>query len=411
MIANGKTKAGLHFRIMTPIRYFFNDSRAVGVLLIFCTLLSLIIANTGNGSWYRNFWHTEYASSLSIHLPETFARWINDFLMSFFFLLAGMEIKRELLTGELSSFKKAILPFGAAFGGMIVPALIFVLFNQHSLFIKGWGIPTATDIAFSLGVASLLGKKVPVGLKILLMAIAIIDDLGAIIVIALFYGGKIQWLFLGVAAVIYLLLWACNYFKVKFGAIQILLSFFLWYAIFNSGIEASISGVLVAFAIPVSMLPKIEKVIHSTVNFVILPLFALANTAILIPVNITQALSSSISMGVVFGLVFGKPIGIYLFSRLMVGLKIAKLPGNTNWSGIVGMGTLAGIGFTMSIFTTTLAYTSNSYRDIAKIAILVSMVASLIISWIYFGFLSKKAVIKITTESEERKVVPNIALS
>jgi len=243
------------------------------------------------------------------------------------------------------------------------------------------------------------------------MAIAIIDDLGAIIVIALFYGAKVQWLFLGTGAVIYLLLWACNYFKVKFGALQIVLSFLLWYAIFNSGIEASITGVLVAFVMPINMLPKIEKLIHSTVNFVILPLFALANTAILIPVNIIQSLSSSISMGVVFGLVFGKPIGIFLFSRLLVGLKIARLPGNTNWNGILGMGTLAGIGFTMSIFTTTLAYTSNGYRDIAKIAILLSMVASLVISWIYFGFLGKKAVAAITTEHDERKVAPNIAIS
>jgi NhaA family Na+:H+ antiporter len=397
-------------RIMTPIRYFFNDSRAVGILLIFCTVLSLFIANTGGGSAYINIWHGQLLPPTAIHLPGSLSGWINDFLMAFFFLLAGMEIKRELLTGELSSFKKAILPFGAALGGMLVPALIFVIVNNGTGFEKGWGIPTATDIAFSLGVASLLGKRVPVGLKILLMAIAIIDDLGAIIVIALFYGGKIQWMFLGISGVIYLLLWACNYFRLKFGMLQVCLSFLLWYTIFNSGIEASIAGVLVAFAIPVNMLPKIQKYIHSTVNFIILPLFALANTAILIPADIIQSLTSSISVGVLLGLVFGKPIGIYLFSRLLVFLKIAKLPGHTNWSGVLGMGTLAGIGFTMSIFTTTLAFQNNGYRDIAKIAILASMIASLVISWIYFGILSKKAVTNIITGSE-REMVPNIAIS
>jgi NhaA family Na+:H+ antiporter len=409
MMATKKTTI-LGSRIMTPIRYFFNDSRAVGILLIFCTVLSLFIANTGGGSAYRNIWHGQLLPPTAIHLPGSLSGWINDFLMAFFFLLAGMEIKRELLTGELSSFKKAILPFGAALGGMLVPALIFVIVNNGTGFEKGWGIPTATDIAFSLGVASLLGKRVPVGLKILLMAIAIIDDLGAIIVIALFYGGKIQWMFLGISGVIYLLLWACNYFRLKFGMLQVCLSFLLWYTIFNSGIEASIAGVLVAFAIPVNMLPKIQKYIHSTVNFIILPLFALANTAILIPADIIQSLTSSISVGVLLGLVFGKPIGIYLFSRLLVFLKIAKLPGHTNWSGVLGMGTLAGIGFTMSIFTTTLAFQNNGYRDIAKIAILASMIASLVISWIYFGILSKKAVTNIITGSE-REMVPNIAIS
>jgi len=406
-----KKPAILAFRIMSPIRYFFNDSRAVGVLLIFCTILSLFIANSGgSGAAYINIWHGRFLPPASVHLPGSLSAWINDFLMAFFFLLAGMEIKRELLTGELSSFKKAILPFGAALGGMMVPALIFVLVNNGTGFEKGWGIPTATDIAFSLGVASLLGKRVPVGLKILLMAIAIIDDLGAIIVIALFYGGKIQWMFLGVSAAVYLLLWACNYFKVKFGMLQICLSLLLWYTIFNSGIEASIAGVLVAFAIPVDMLPKIQKYIHSTVNFIILPLFALANTAVLMPADIIQSLSSSISLGVLLGLVFGKPLGIYLFSRLMVFLKIAKLPGHTNWSGVLGMGTLAGIGFTMSIFTTTLAFQDNGYRDIAKIAILASMVASLVISWIYFGMLSKKTITSVITVPE-RERVPNMAIS
>jgi len=320
-----------------------------------------------------------------------------------------MEIKRELLNGELSSFKKAVLPFGAALGGMVVPAIIFILVNAHTAYIHGWGIPTATDIAFSLGVASLFGKKIPVGLKILLMALAIIDDLGAIIVIALFYGAKIKWLFLGASGLIYLLLWACNILKVKFGIIQIALSLLLWYTFFNSGIEASITGVLVAFAMPLAMLPKIEKHIHKPVNFIILPLFALANTAVLIPANFISALGSTISMGVILGLVVGKPIGIYLFSRLLVFLKIAKLPSNIKWNQLVGMGMLAGIGFTMSIFTTSLAYSSNANKDMAKIAILISMVASLFISWIYFGLLSKKVVTSGIIAQPDRQAVPEIA--
>ena len=373
----------VRYHIMTPLRLFFNDSRAVGVLLIFCTILSLGLANSGNGTWYREIWHVEN-TGLSAILPGSLARWINDFMMAFFFLLAGMEIKRELMNGELSSFKKAVLPFGAALGGMIVPALIFIMVNARTAFIHGWGIPTATDIAFSIGVASLFGKRVPVGLKILLMALAIIDDLGAIIVIALFYGAKVKWLFLGLGGVLYLLLWACNYFKMKFGVVQVMLSLLLWYAIFNSGIEAGITGVLVAFAMPLSMLPVIEKYIHKPVNFLILPLFALANTAISIPSNIIQALASPISMGVMMGLVIGKPLGIFLFSRLLVFLKIARLPSNIKWRQVFGMGILAGIGFTMSIFTTALAFTNDASKDIAKIAILVSMVISLSLSWVYF---------------------------
>lgn len=288
------------------------------------------------------------------------------------------------MNGELSSFKKAILPFGAALGGMIVPALIFILVNARTAFIHGWGIPTATDIAFSIGVASLFGKRIPVTLKILLMALAIIDDLGAIIVIALFYGAAIKWAFLGYAAVIYATLWALNILKIKFGVLHIVLSLFLWYFIFNSGIEGSITGVLVAFAMPLKSLPVIEKYIHKPVNFIILPLFALANTAIVIPANIGAALGSSISVGVLLGLVVGKPVGIFLFSRLLVFFKIAKLPSSIRWSQLLGMGMLAGIGFTMSIFTTTLAFSSNASKDMAKISILLSMLASVVISGVYF---------------------------
>lgn len=377
-------------RAIDPLRILINDSRFTGVMLIICTVLSIFLANfSGFGPAYKRLWDMEWFTA-HFHLPDTLLSWINNYLMAFFFLMAGMEIKRELVTGELSSFKKAVLPFGAALGGMIVPALIFAYFNLHTHYSKGWGIPTATDIAFSVGIASILGKRVPVGLKILLMALAIIDDLGAIVVIALFYGGHINMLFLGIAAALYLGLIGCTYFKLKFGIVQIVLCFGLWFALFNSGVEASIAGVLISFAAPVDILPEFEKYIHKYVNFLILPLFAFANTAILLPSNIMGSFGSTLSLGIMVGLVLGKPIGIFLFSRVLVALKIASLPRNVNWKQVFGMGALAGIGFTMSIFTTMLAFKTEAFRDIAKVAILSSVLVSLVFSMIYFYLTSPK---------------------
>jgi NhaA family Na+:H+ antiporter len=222
------------------------------------------------------------------------------------------------------------------------------------------------------------------------MALAIIDDLGAIIVIALFYGGHVSAFWLGIAGLIYLQLFICNRRKLKFGALQIILGLALWYAMLQSGVEASITGVLFAFITPVKDLALIEKIIHKPVNFFILPLFALANTAILIPTNIIGSLNTTVGMGVICGLVIGKPVGIFLVSRIMVASKIAHLPSNTNWRQLFGMGTLAGIGFTMSIFTTMLAFNNEAFRNIAKISVLVSVVASLVISVIYFRAIGGK---------------------
>ena len=401
-------------KAINPLRFFITDSRSTGVLLLICTAVSLILANTVNGEWYRSIWNNNIHYSFSLNLPSSGLKWINDFLMAIFFLFAGMEIKRELMNGELSSFKKAILPFGAALGGMVVPALIFIAFNATSGFVHGWGIPTATDIAFSIGIASLFGKRVPVGLKIFLMALAIIDDLGAIIVIALFYGKSIQWIYLMNAAFAYGLLWLCNYRKIKPGIIQLTLSVVLWFMMFNSGIEASISGVLVAFAMPVNSLPKLENAIHKTVNFIILPLFALANTAILLPHSIIGSLGSPVSMGIMAGLVIGKPIGIFLFSAIMVALKVAKLPTHTNLKQLLGMGSLAGIGFTMSIFTTALAFTdvrtAAEYQDIAKISILASLILSTGLSGIYFTIINKKVTNKIFELQKEGSISPEVSL-
>lgn len=375
-------------RLMSPIRYFINDSRAVGITLIVCTILSVALANSGLGEWYIHLWNAELHMTEALHLPATTQEWINNFLMGIFFLMAGTEIKRELVEGELSNFKKAVLPFGAALGGMIFPALIFTAFNTGTVFIKGWGIPTATDIAFSLGVASLLGKRVPLSLKILLMALAIIDDLGAIVVIALFYGGKIHWIYLGIAALIVAVLMLFNYRKVKFGALQIVLAFCLWFVILQSGIEASIAGVIFALTVPVHKLVSVERTIHNTVNFFILPLFALANTAIIVSSGISATVTTSLGLGVMVGLVIGKPLGIFLVCRLLVSLKLATLPTNVKWKQILGMGTLAGIGFTMSIFTTMLAFTDEVTRDIAKVAILISVALSFAASVAYFWFIS-----------------------
>ncbi len=396
--------------IFTPLRDLLNDSRTTGVLLVGCTVISLIITNSSSTGWFNKFWNDAIPSGAfsALKLPGSAIEWINNFGMSFFFVLAATEIKRELLSGELSSFKKAALPFGAAFGGMMVPALIFTAFNLTSHYSHGWGIPTATDIAFSLAAASLLGKRFPVGLKILLMAIAIIDDLGAIVVIALFYGGHIQWSYLLACGLIYSALLVCNRMKLKFGTIQIVLGVLLWYAMLQSGIEASITGVLFAFAMPVKALATIEKAIHRYVNFFILPLFALANTAILVPAHIMESINTPVGMGIIFGLVIGKPLGIFLACRLMVGLNIASLPSMVKWKQVFGMGTLAGIGFTMSIFTTMLAFTETGIRDIAKISILFSVVSSVVVSYFYFRTIHVN-VINPVINSPDREVQLNLS--
>jgi NhaA family Na+:H+ antiporter len=382
----------------TPLRDLLKDSRATGVLLMGCAFISLYLSNSVPGAGYMSLWKSKMVILNGLHLPDTLLSWVNNFMMAFFFVLVTTEIKRELVAGELSSFKNAILPFGAAFGGMMVPALLFSVFNLHTAFSHGWGIPTATDIAFSLAAASLLGKRFPVKLKIFLMALAIIDDLGAILVIAVFYGGHLQWSYLVGSGLIYLLLSGCRFFKIKFGMLQILLGFGLWYTMLRSGVEASIAGVLFAFAMPIDTLSIIEKGIHKYVNFLVLPLFALANTAMIIPLHVLDSLNSNIGMGIICGLVIGKPLGIFLVSRAMVGLKIARLPANVNWKQFFGMGSLAGIGFTVSIFTTMLAFSSSGPRDIARIAILASIAASVVVSFVYFWIVGFRK-IKIKTPS------------
>jgi NhaA family Na+:H+ antiporter len=374
-------------KAILPIQLLLKDSRITGILLIASTLVSILLANAIPG--YHVLWHKNIFIT-SISLPKNLLEWINTSIMSFFFLLAGIEIKRELLEGELSSFQKAILPFGAALGGMLVPALLYFFFNRSSGHLSGWGIPTATDIAFSLGIASIIGKRFPVKLKIFLMALAIIDDLGAIVIVTLFYGGSLNFTYLVAACILYGLLILLNFSKSKNVFWYVVIPVALWYCLYRSGIEAAITGVLVALVLPVQFLTSVEKVIHFPVNFIILPLFAFANTAILLPENLWNHLFSPVSIGIVVGLIIGKPLGIYLVSKLLVYFKLAHLPSKINWLQFIGMGTLAGIGFTMSIFTTTLAFNNLQIKEEATVAVLFAMCLSFVISSCYFFILDVK---------------------
>lgn len=369
---------------------FVHDSRAIGILLFVCTILSMILANLPFGASYVSFFSHELHFLESIPLPHSFLHWINDGFMAIFFFLVGMEIKRELTIGELSSVKRALLPIAAAIGGMIVPAVFYLGFNRGTPYEGGWGIPMATDIAFSLGVASMLGKKVPANLKIFLTALAIIDDLGAIVVIALFYGEGISALFLLGAGLVVAALWVLNVKKIPFGAGHILLGLLLWFFVFNSGIHATIAGVLFAFMIPTNQIAELEHKLHNWVNFGILPLFALANTAIVIQLAMVKEISGILSIGIMAGLFGGKPVGILLASWAMVKLKIAELPRGIRWAHMTGAGILAGIGFTMSIFIACLAFKDTVTQDIAKIAILIAVVLSILASALWFGLIKQQ---------------------
>lgn len=342
-----------------------------------------MIANSSLGEAFQNLLDKKIGTEI-FHLNYPLSIWINDGLMAIFFLLVGLEIKRETVEGELSDFKSAALPIIAAVGGMVVPALIYFLFNRDTEYIHGWAIPMATDIAFSLAIISMLGKKVPISLKIFLAALAIVDDLGAIVVIAIFYTDQIHWNYLGLSASIVLLLVALNYFNVKKHIFYLVPGVFLWYFMHHSGIHATIAGVLLAFTIPtnvseteISPLEKLEQHLHLPVNFLIMPIFALANTNITFKNGMVDGLFSNFGYGIIFGLFFGKIIGINLFSWIFVKLKICTLPEKSNWTQMMGIGLLAGIGFTMSIFIALLSFKGHhEIQDDAKFAILVASVLS-----------------------------------
>ena len=367
---------------ISPVLEFIHDSRAIGITILACSLFSLILTNSPAGNTFLSMLNTE--THLAEWLPHSLLHWINDGLMAVFFLLAGMEIKRELLQGELSTVKKAALPAMGALGGMIVPAGIFYLLNQQTDFTSGWGIPMATDIAFSLGVASLLGKKVPLSLKIFLTALAIIDDLGAIIAIAVFYTSALKIKFLLAAFILFILMAIWAKWKKPFGWWNIVAGILLWILVFNSGIHATIAGVLFAFTVPVNKLVIWENKLHHGVNFIIIPLFVLANTAIIIPSTFIDDIGSTLSAGIMLGLLAGKPLGIYLFCRLAIWLKWGELSGEISQKHLIGLGILASIGFTMSIFISLLAFEQASYQTISKSAVILASVIAILLSVVWF---------------------------
>lgn len=374
----------------TLFQKFFNSEKAGGLILIACTAVSLFIANSSFGDRFIHFWHLPaYLNLGAIHIPFRVEEWINDALMTIFFLLVGLEIEREIYVGELSSIRNAALPALAAVGGMVFPALIHFAFNHGKPGQAGIGIPMATDIAFSLGVLSLIGKRIPLSLKIFLTALAIIDDLGAVLIIAIFYTSTFSFYYLSLALGLTLTLLFLNKMKVFSLWVYLPAGVVLWYFLYRSGIHPTLSGVLLAFTIPfrkhMDRPPSyvLQHALHKPVNFFIIPLFALANTAIHLPASWKTEIFSSNSMGISLGLILGKPLGIVCFSLLGMGLGIAKLPEGMNMKKLIGMGLLAGIGFTMSIFISNLAFDSDpELIQSSKVAVLIASLLAAILGWL-----------------------------
>ncbi|HVM88398.1 MAG TPA: Na+/H+ antiporter NhaA [Puia sp.] len=375
---------------------FFNSEKSGGLILIFCTIISVAVANSSVGDAYLHFWHTNLDLSFTtMKLNHSIEEWINDGLMSVFFLLVGLEIERELYIGELSDFRNALLPIIAAIGGMAIPALFHFLFNHNTSTQSGIGIPMATDIAFALGILSLAGNKIPPSVKIFLTALAIIDDLGAVIIIAVFYTKDLSVLNLSVAFVIFILLLAFNRMKIKNLLFYIIPGIAMWYFMLKSGVHATITGILLAFAIPFdkdgsNLSEKVQHFLHKPVAFLILPLFALANTGIILAKGWHLTLLSNNSIGIVAGLFFGKPMGILLFSVAAIKMKLCRLPHEMHWEYLSGVGALAGLGFTMSIFITNLAFQDADIIQNSKIAILTASMFAGILGFLLLKKASRK---------------------
>lgn len=371
---------------------FANDSRSVGILLLACTAVSIIITNIPSiGMAYEGFWGINIPSLDKLNLPHSPLHIINDLLMVLFFFSVGMEIKREAMVGELSSPSRMTLPLVAALFGVAVPAIIYVLINKGTPYMNGWAIPSATDIAFSLGVLSLLGKAVPHSMKIFLMALAIIDDLCAILIIAIFYGDspKIEWL-LGVAIIVLVILLAIKYLPKSITKIVFVLGgIAMWYFMYQSGIHATFAGVILAILVPVKKIDRYEHKLHIPVSFFIIPLFALANTSILINASAISNLLTELSLGIIFGLFVGKPLGIALSVFVMIKARIIRLPNKPNWNIFIGIGMLAGIGFTMSIFVSMLAFEDKAMQDTAKLAVLIASILSMIVGYTWLKVATK----------------------
>tara|TARA_R110001592_G_scaffold234170_1_gene491801 strand:- start:1805 stop:3133 length:1329 start_codon:yes stop_codon:yes gene_type:complete len=429
-------------RLIQPLLLLFRYQSTSGIIIFLCVAIAMLWANSPWVEFYKQIWETPISFQIGAYsIPESIHTWINDGLMAVFFFSIGLEIKREILGGELSSIKKAMLPISAAIGGMIAPALIFVLINLNSGAISGWGIPVATDIAFSLGVLSLLGNKVPLALKVFLVALAIVDDVGGVLIIALFYTSDIAVIDLFYAVIFFSILVFANYLRVRSVTFYTLVSVGgLWLAFFFSGIHPTIAGILAAFTIPGKVkisdtvfvkniqnlitryknvkrdttdfvseeelnilekikqegsdaetpLQKVEYLIKPFVMYIILPLFALANTGIHLHGDFLSILLHPVGMGIGFGLIAGKFVGVVGVSKLMVKLKLAELPKDINWKHIYGVGLLTGIGFTMSLFISELAYSNHEIMLVAKISILITSVLAGLLAWGYLKYFALK---------------------
>tara|TARA_B110000211_G_scaffold225688_1_gene278272 strand:- start:3504 stop:4682 length:1179 start_codon:yes stop_codon:yes gene_type:complete len=383
-----------------PFKYFFKLESASGLVLLFAAVIALLISNSEYSSAYFNVLQKYITIGFGdISLKLTVLHWINDVLMTIFFFLVSLEIKREIVQGELSNPKQALLPIIGAVGGMVVPAIIYIVINIGSPeTLKGWAIPSATDIAFSLGVLSLLGKRVPISLKIFLTALAIIDDLGAIVIIAFFYSGNIQTIYLMLMLVSVVALFALNRFNIRSFIPYLLIGILLWDFTHQSGIHATISGVLLALLIPhdkknssKSLLLKLEHGISKYVAFGIMPLFAFANAGVSLKGLSFNALLNPVPLGIVCGLFFGKQIGVFLFSYISVKLNFAEKPSNSNWLSLYAVSILTGIGFTMSLFVGNLAFVnSDSYMDGVKIGVLTGSLLSTLFGYFLLLMSTKK---------------------
>jgi len=371
-------------RLVRTFQEFARLEASAGILLIGCTVVAVAWANSPwSGSYFR-LWHTDptfgFAGRL---LSKPLHFWINDGLMALFFLLVGLEIKRETLVGELASFRKAVLPIAAALGGMIVPAVFYFLFNRSGPGTAGWGVPMATDIAFALGVLALLGDRAPMSLKVFLAALAIADDIGAVLVIAVFYTAQISWISLGAGGLFFAALIAANRAGARHPLTYVILGLGLWFAFLQSGIHATVAGVLLAITIPArrrgaveSPMLRFEHALMPWNKYLIMPVFALSNAGVLLATGAARSLSDPISLGVIFGLVFGKPIGIVLFSWLATRSRIAMMLDGISWRQITGVGLLGGIGFTMSLFIANLAFGDTPALKMAKVGILAASIIS-----------------------------------
>lgn len=428
-------------RILGPFQNFAANKASGGILLLVCTVLALVWANSAWGETYTAFWHARLVIGVAdFTIAQDLHFWVNDLLMAVFFLMVGLEIKREMLVGELASPRHAALPIAAALGGVVVPALIYALLNRGGPGAPGWGIPMATDIAFALGVLTLLGDRVPLSLKVFLTALAIVDDIAAVVVIAAFYTATISWSALGIATLCLALLFAVNKLGVRHPLAYAFLGGCLWIAVLQSGIHPTIAGVALAFAIPCRTamnspeflahsravldyferatrseknllnnedlqaaiealeescekvqppLYRIENALQSWVTLLIMPLFALANAGLVLPGDLLKQLSQPVTLGVVLGLLIGKPIGVTLGSWLAVRTGLSGLPAGITWSHIHGAAWLAGIGFTMSLFVAGLAFNQESLLGMAKLGVLTASVCAGIIGSAILSRLSR----------------------